>query len=173
MLIQYKIQPHPNDGSQSNWRLRYGSFERTTAKKKDDGRGKVSFARFWDPDCWPSLFPQAGSGEGHMVMHSLYGLYGFYDWTIQLGMVCPFTRNDWSRRSFRPLYPRNFPIWCLFLLFYVNNYLIFVANCNQVTLFKNFYNLLAKRVKIRIPSWSFWSAFKGRTLCWWLPTRSP
>ena len=50
MLIQYKIQQHPNDGSRSNWRLRNSSFDRTSAKEKDDGGGKASFARFWHPD---------------------------------------------------------------------------------------------------------------------------
>ena len=40
MLIQYKLQPLPNDGSRSNWRSRYGSFERNFAKENDKGGGK-------------------------------------------------------------------------------------------------------------------------------------
>ena len=50
MLIQYKLPPHPNDGSRSNWRLRDGSFDRVFAKEKDDRGGKASFARFWHSD---------------------------------------------------------------------------------------------------------------------------
>ena len=50
MLIQYKLQPLPNDGSRSNWRSRDGSFERNFAKENDKGGGKASFARFWHPD---------------------------------------------------------------------------------------------------------------------------
>ena len=50
MLIQYKLQPLPNNGSRSNWRSRDGSFERNFAKENDVGGGKASFARFWHPD---------------------------------------------------------------------------------------------------------------------------
>ena len=50
MLIQYKLQPLPNDGSRSNLKLRDGSFERAFAKENDEGGGKASFARFWHPD---------------------------------------------------------------------------------------------------------------------------
>ena len=50
MLIQYKLKSHPNDGYQSNWRSRHGSFDRTSAKANDDGRGKASFDRFWHSD---------------------------------------------------------------------------------------------------------------------------
>ena len=50
MLIQYKLQPHPNDGSWLNWRSRHGSFDSNFAKEKDNFGGNATLAHFWHPD---------------------------------------------------------------------------------------------------------------------------
>ena len=50
MLIQYKLQPHPNDGSPLKRRSRHRKIARNFAKEKDNCGGKASFAHFWHPD---------------------------------------------------------------------------------------------------------------------------
>ena len=44
-----KLRLDPNDGSRPSWKLRDGSYKRFFAKKKYDGGGKASFARFEHP----------------------------------------------------------------------------------------------------------------------------
>ena len=46
MLIQYKLQPHPNDDSCLKCKLRKGSFCRISAKETDDRHGKANFGRY-------------------------------------------------------------------------------------------------------------------------------
>ena len=60
LLIQYKPQPHPNDGFQWNKRSR------------DDHQVKASFARFWHPDTrslGPGLYEQNNLMEKEQGQH--------------------------------------------------------------------------------------------------------
>ena len=59
MLLQYKLQPHPNHGSQS----RKGLFDRISAKETDDRQGKASFARFRHSDTRSAQFARASSSK--------------------------------------------------------------------------------------------------------------
>ena len=109
MIIQFKLQPHPNDGSRSKWKSRDGSFDRTFAKEKDDGGGKASFARFWHSDmrtCIRDIAKPTGGMMGTKAQADKLSLY-LYVATSQ-----SFFLNGTKRNS-----PSSLPVqkWAKFM----------------------------------------------------------